>query len=119
MDEAGSAAEQNPTDPAESFKALLEQLRQSEGWERLPFSRRLRKIRKARDWSHQQLARRMVLAGKNRKGRTAKAASLVRMQSSWENGGQVADERNRHLLADALEVTISDLALSEDPDFIW
>jgi hypothetical protein len=119
MEQAGSVDE-DPADPAQSFKVLLEQLRQSDDWEQLPFSRRLRKIRKARHWSHQQLARRMILAGEKRRGRTASAASLVRMQSGWERSdGQVADERNRHLLADALEVEVADLGLSEDPDFIW
>ena len=104
---------------APSFMTLLGDLRQSTGWADLPFSRRLRRIRKARDWSHQQLARRMVLVGRNHRGRTASAESLVTMLSRWENDGRVADERNRRLLADALQVDVADLGLSEDPDVIW
>jgi hypothetical protein len=118
MQQAGSA-DSDQADPAPSFKTLLEELRQSPGWAQLPFSRRLRRIRKARDWSHQQLARRMVLVGRNHRGRTASAESLVAMLSRWENDDRVADDRNRRLLADALEVEVADLGLSVDPDVIW
>ncbi|WP_233625654.1 hypothetical protein, partial [Actinoplanes sp. ATCC 53533] len=117
-EQAGSADEEQEN-LAPSFKTLLEELRASPGWAQLPFSRRLRRIRKARDWSHQQLARRMVLVGRNHRGRTAGAESLVTMLSRWENDDRVADERNRRLLADALEVEVADLGLSVDPDVIW
>lgn len=113
------SADEDHADSAASFKTLLESLRRSEGWEQLPFSRRLRRIRKARDWSHQQLARRMVLVGRNHRGRTASAESLVKMLSRWENDDRLADDRNRRLLADALEVEVADLGLTVDPDVIW
>ena len=106
-------------DQASSFKALMEELRRSPDWDQLPFSRRLRRIRKARDWSHPQLAGRIILAGRDRRGRTATAGSLVTMLSRWENDERGIDERNRRLLADALEVEVADLGLSEDPDVIW
>jgi len=117
MQQSGTADEESAA-PAPTFKVLLDRIRQSPDWPRLPFSRRLRRIRKARDWSHQQLARRMVLAGKDHGG-TARPESLVTMLSRWENDERVADERNRRLLAVALEVDVADLGLSEDPDVFW
>ena len=99
--------------------AVLDQLRQEPDWEQLPFYRRLRRIRKARGWSLRQLAGRMVLVGRQHRGRTANAASLKSMISRWENDELVPDDRNRRLLADALECRMADLGLTVDPDVIW
>lgn len=105
-------------EPAAAFKQRLEALRQAAEWPQLPFSLRLRRIRKARVWSHPQLAGRMVLVAKSHGG-SANPQSLKTSLSRWENGSRVADERNRRMLAEALSVDIADLGLTEDPDFDW
>lgn len=117
-EQAGSDGDE-PAETVAAFDALLVQLRQEPDWEQLPFFRRLRRIRKARDWSLRQLAGRMVLAGERHKGRTARASSLKSMISRWENDEIVPDDRNRRLLADALGCRVADLGLTVDPDVIW
>ncbi|WP_433294619.1 helix-turn-helix domain-containing protein [Actinoplanes sp. CA-030573] len=117
-EQAGSDGDE-PAEPATSSNELLDQLRQEPDWEQLPFFRRLRRIRKARDWSLPQLAGRMVLVGRQHKGRTATASSLKSMISRWENDEIVPDDRNRRLLADALGCQVADLGLTVDPDVIW
>jgi ribosome-binding protein aMBF1 (putative translation factor) len=117
-EQMGSDSEE-PAGPVASSDALLEQLRREPDWEQLPLFRRLRRIRKARDWSLPQLAGRMVLVGRQHKGRTATASSLKSMISRWENDEIVPDDRNRRLLADALGCRVADLGLTVDPDVIW
>lgn len=106
-----------PIDAASLFKLRLEAIRGRPDWRQLPFHRRLRILRRARGWSHPQLARRMYAIGLTYPGGSASPEALVTMQSRWENDHQVADERNRRLLAMALQVTVADLGLTEDPDF--
>jgi len=118
MQQDGSADGAPTADSVTAFEMRLRLLRQAPNWTQLPFNRRLRRIRKARGWSHQQLAGRMILVAKSHGG-TASSESLVTSLSRWENDSRTADERNRHLLADALGVGVADLGLSEDPDFVW
>ncbi|MFC7532329.1 multiprotein-bridging factor 1 family protein [Actinoplanes sp. GCM10030250] len=69
-------------------------------------------------WSQLQLANRMNEAAKHHDG-TAQLCSLVVMISKWENGAKVPGEYNRRLLAETLGITVADLGLAEDPDFLW
>ena len=80
------------------------------------FGRRLRRARLARRWSQTQLAQRMrdVAVGH---GGTARLASLKIMLSKWENNHKVPNQYNRHLVAQALGLEVSDLGLWADPDF--
>ena len=80
---------------------------------------RIRRARKARQASQQQLAVQMRLyAGK--RGRAAAAVtSLKSMISKWEHDYAKPDENNRRLLAAVLQVTVQDLGLDEDPDVVW
>jgi transcriptional regulator with XRE-family HTH domain len=80
--------------------------------------RRLRRARMARQWSQVHFAQRMRDVAASH-GRTATLPSLKIMISKWENGAMVPNEYNRHLLAATLQVTVADLGLSEDPDFVW
>ena len=80
---------------------------------------RIRRARKARQWSQQQLAQQMRLhAGK--RGDPAPAVSSIKpMISRWEHGKAEPNEYNRRLLAAVLEVSVEHLGLTEDPDFVW
>ena len=50
-------------------------------------------------------------------GGTARLASLKIMLSKWENNHKVPNQYNRHLVAQALGLEVSDLGLWADPDF--
>jgi len=52
-------------------------------------------------------------------GGTAELRSLVIMISKWEHDAKIPNHYNRHLLAEALQITVADLGLPEDPDFFW
>lgn len=82
------------------------------------FGRRLRRFRMRRRWTQLQLAQRMRdVAAKH--GGTAELRSLVIMISKWEHDAKIPNHYNRHLLAEALQITVADLGLPEDPDFFW
>ena len=49
----------------------------------------------------------------------AAVSSLKPMISKWEHDRAQPDENNRRLLAAVLRVTVEDLGLAEDPDFVW
>lgn len=85
---------------------------------KLSFGRRLRRARMARQWSQLHFAYRMREVAKTH-GRTATLASLKVMISKWEHDVKLPNEYNRHLLAATLGVTVADLGLTEDPDFVW
>ena len=81
--------------------------------------RLIRRTRWKRHWSLTQLAQQMRYEA-SRHGEVAPAEdSLRQMISRWENDRRVPDEYNRHLLAAALGVEVSDLGMTEDPDFVW
>jgi transcriptional regulator with XRE-family HTH domain len=82
----------------------------------LPFSRRLRRMRMRRRWSHLKLATRMAMVGTQHEG-SATVQSLCTMISKWENGHMMPNEYNLHLLAEALSAEVEDLGLKPDPDF--
>lgn len=64
------------------------------------------------------LAARMVAIGGRHDG-SASVESLAVMISKWENCKMEPDQYNRHLLAEALEVSVTDLGLEVDPDFYF
>jgi transcriptional regulator with XRE-family HTH domain len=80
---------------------------------------RIRRARKARQWSLQQLAVQMRLYAGKRGYPAAAVSSLKSMISKWEHDRAQPDENNRRLLAAVLQVTVQDLGLTEDPDVIW
>lgn len=82
------------------------------------FGRRLRRARMACRLSQIQLAQRMRDIAVDHGG-TATRAALKVMISKWENEVKAPNEYNRRLLAAALGVTVADLGLPEDPDYIW
>lgn len=84
----------------------------------LPFRRRLRRTRLRRRWSQMALARRMYTVGEQHDG-SAGVEALSRMISKWENAKNLPDQYNRHVLAEALGVTVADLGLDVDPDFFF
>lgn len=84
----------------------------------LSVGRRLRRARMARRWSQVHFAQRMRDVAEAH-GKTATLPSLKIMISKWENGAMLPNEYNRHLLAATLQVSVADLGLSEDPDFVW
>jgi len=72
----------------------------------------------ARHWSHVQLAQRMRDVAATHGG-TASLQSLKVMISKWEHEHKIPNEYNRHLLAATLEMSVTELGLAEDPDFVW
>lgn len=84
----------------------------------LSFGRRLRRARMACRLSQIQLAQRMRDIAVDHGG-TATLAALKVMISKWENEVKAPNEYNRRLLAAALGVTVADLGLPEDPDYVW
>ena len=80
---------------------------------------RIRRARKARQWSLQQLAVQMRLYAGKRGYPAAAVSSLKSMISVWEHDRAQPNEYNRLLLAAVLEVAVPDLGLTEDPDVIW
>jgi hypothetical protein len=82
------------------------------------FGRRLRRARMACRLSQIQLAQRMRDIAVDHGG-TATLAALKVMISKWENDVKAPNEYNRRLLAAALGVTVTDLGLPEDPDYMW
>jgi hypothetical protein len=50
---------------------------------------------------------------------SAGVEALSRMISKWENAKNLPDQYNRHVLAEALGVTVADLGLDVDPDFFF
>ena len=82
------------------------------------FGRRLRRARMAKQWSQHQLAYRMIEVGAKHRG-SARLGSLLIMVSKWENGRKVPTQYNRHLLAATLEISVEDLGLDVDPDFVF
>jgi ribosome-binding protein aMBF1 (putative translation factor) len=87
----------------------------AESW---TFGRRLRRARMAKQWSQHQLAHRMIEVGAKHRG-SARLGSLLIMVSKWENGRKVPTQYNRHLLAATLEISVEDLGLDVDPDFVF
>ncbi|GIM95704.1 hypothetical protein Ato02nite_074970 [Paractinoplanes toevensis] len=80
---------------------------------------RIHRARLARQWSLQQLALHMRLYAAKRGDPAPGVLSLKPMISRWEHDKAKPDEYNRRLLAAVLQVTVADLDLPEDPDFIW
>ena len=80
---------------------------------------RIRRARLARRWSLQQMAQHMRLYAGKRGDPAPAASSLKPMISRWEHDKAKPDENNRRLVAAVLQVTVKDLGLAEDPDFIW
>ncbi|WP_433304374.1 hypothetical protein ACQP2F_14835 [Actinoplanes sp. CA-030573] len=70
-----------------------------------------------RGWSQAKLAHRLVEVAVRYQG-AARPESLVKMISKWEGDHLIPDQYNRHLLAEALDVTVGDLGISLDPDFV-
>ena len=73
----------------------------------------------ARHWSLQRLAREMRRQANMRREPAPSVASLKSMVCKWEHDVRVPHEYNRRLLAAALDVTVKDLGLTTDPDFVW
>ena len=69
-------------------------------------------------WSQERLAQQVALVGR-RYGGAARVESLKIMICKWERGDKVPDQRNRHLLAEAMDTEVEHLGLSVDPDFRW
>jgi transcriptional regulator with XRE-family HTH domain len=88
------------------------------GSEKTPGAR-IRTTRMARRWSLQRLALEMRRQAKARGEPAPSVGSLKSMISRWEHDVQVPHEYNRRLLAAALEVTVKELGLTTDPDFVW
>jgi transcriptional regulator with XRE-family HTH domain len=84
----------------------------------LPFGRLLRRTRKRKGMAQFALAARMVAVGGRHDG-SASVESLAVMISKWENCKMEPDQYNRHLLAAALEVSVTALGLEVDPDFYF
>jgi transcriptional regulator with XRE-family HTH domain len=82
------------------------------------FGRRLRRARLAQRWSQLTMAQHMRDIAAAHEG-TATLASLPVMISKWEHEEKMPNLYNRHLLAATLQVSLSDLGLPEDPDFVW
>jgi transcriptional regulator with XRE-family HTH domain len=80
---------------------------------------RIRRQRKRKKWTQERLAKQMELEALKRGYPPPKTASFQTYVSRWERHLQVPDETNRRLVAAALKVEVSDLGLTEDPDFVW
>jgi ribosome-binding protein aMBF1 (putative translation factor) len=82
------------------------------------FGRHLRRARMAKHWSQHQLAHRMIEVGAKHRG-SARLSSLLIMISKWENDRKEPNQYSRHLLAATLEISVEDLGLDVDPDFVF
>jgi transcriptional regulator with XRE-family HTH domain len=80
---------------------------------------RIRRLRMAQQWSLTTLALQMRRAAVDLKKTAPSAESLKVMISKWEHNRLAPNEFNRRLLAAALKVRVTDLGLTEDPDFFW
>lgn len=80
---------------------------------------RIRQARMGRQWSLQQLALQMRLYAGRRGDPAPAVSSLKPMISRWEHDKARPDEYNRRLVAAVLQVTVEDLGLDKDPDFVW
>jgi hypothetical protein len=115
MDSSGREADNGGTSDSYSDKGASNGASADPG---LSFGRRLRRVRMACRLSQIQLAQRMRDTAVDHGG-TATLACLKVMISKWENEVKVPNEYNRRLLAAAMGVTVADLGLPEDPDYIW
>jgi transcriptional regulator with XRE-family HTH domain len=79
---------------------------------------RLRYLRCRRRWKQSQLARRFQEVGAWYRGAPALVSSLVTMISRWENGTNIPDSYNLHILAEALDVQVETLGFPIDPDYV-
>lgn len=79
---------------------------------------RMRRARLAKKWSLRKCALHFRQEALRRGYPAPSVASLIPMISKWENDKQEPDEYNRRILAIVLGVTVADLGLPEDPDFI-
>jgi len=73
----------------------------------------------ARQLSLHKLALRMQREARRRHEAAAAVSSLKCMISKWEHDRIAPDEYNRRLLAASLSVTVEELGLTKDPDFVW
>jgi transcriptional regulator with XRE-family HTH domain len=80
---------------------------------------RIKKMRRQKKWTQERLAKQLELEAREVHYVPPKTASFESMVSRWERDLQVPEEINRRLLAAALGVEVSDLGLTEDPDFVW
>ncbi|GGQ83867.1 hypothetical protein GCM10010166_62600 [Couchioplanes caeruleus subsp. azureus] len=79
----------------------------------------IRRRRKAKRWSLRRLAQQMRRVAAKRHDVAPSEDSLRQMISRWEHDRIAPSEYNRRLLAEALDVKVADLGLTEDPDFPW
>ena len=79
--------------------------------------RRLRRLRMQSGWSQPVLAYHFLAVAATYR-RAVEKDSLVKMISKWEGDRIVPDQFNRRVLAEVLGVTVADLGLDVDPDFV-
>ncbi|MFI5496576.1 hypothetical protein [Actinoplanes sp. NPDC051859] len=54
-----------------------------------------------------------------RRGAAPTVEALKNSLYRWETNFNVPNEANRRLLALVLDVTVAELGMTEDPDFVW
>jgi transcriptional regulator with XRE-family HTH domain len=81
--------------------------------------KRIRRLRMAHRWSLNQLAWQMRRAAVDLDKTAPSVESLKVMISKWEHDRLAPNEYNRRLLAAALKVSVADLGLTQDADFVW
>jgi transcriptional regulator with XRE-family HTH domain len=80
---------------------------------------RIRHLRKQNKWTQARLALQLELEAPEKNYKPPKTTSFKSNISRWEKDLQIPNEAHRRLLAAALKVEVSDLGLTEDPDFVW
>jgi ribosome-binding protein aMBF1 (putative translation factor) len=81
--------------------------------------RLIRRARLRRQWTQASLVLQIRLVA-HAKGLVLPAdRSLTAMLSRWERGHKVPSELYRRLLCQALGIRVTDIGLTEDPDYVW
>ncbi|GIM95696.1 helix-turn-helix domain-containing protein [Paractinoplanes toevensis] len=79
---------------------------------------RLKYLRAQRRWTQPQLARRFQAVGAWYLGAPKWTSSLVSMISKWEGDTVVPDSYNLHILAEALNVRVTEVGFPVDPHYV-
>lgn len=79
----------------------------------------IRKARMRREWTQASLIHQMRLVARARGLVLPADRSLTAMLSRWERGHKGLSELYRRLLCEALGIRVSDIGLTEDPDYVW
>jgi transcriptional regulator with XRE-family HTH domain len=81
--------------------------------------RLIRRARMRRQWSQTRLTHQMRLVARARGLVIPEDESLKPMLSRWERGHKRPGELYRRLLCEALGIRVTDIGLTEDPDYVW